>query len=123
MTLQDNLFKIISTASGDCEFTYKVRLNPDNIIYKAHFPNNPITPGACMIQMAKEIFECNLNDAFEINKISNIKYLSPLSPVDFPELDIKCTYSPSNEVIKAQFVFFEAEQQFAKMSIIFISKK
>ena len=36
--------------------TADIRLLPDNVIYKAHFPEKPITPGVCIVQMAVELF-------------------------------------------------------------------
>ena len=37
--------------------TYTIVVNENHFIYKAHFPNNPITPGVCMVQMIEEIMK------------------------------------------------------------------
>ena len=36
---------------------YRVSLNASHIIYEAHFPGNPVTPGVCIIQIVKELVE------------------------------------------------------------------
>ena len=54
MKLKNQLFKIndiMPTADG---MVCCVRLLSDSIIYKAHFPGEPVTPGVCIMQMAKE---------------------------------------------------------------------
>ena len=56
MVLIDNFYTVKSQniSAGKAEF--RVKLNAENFIYQAHFPNNPITPGVCLIQMAVELF-------------------------------------------------------------------
>ena len=37
---------------------FKVILNPDHLIYKAHFPGQPVTPGVCILQIIQELNFC-----------------------------------------------------------------
>ena len=57
MKLLNDLYSIISRTDGEgrCDFT--IELNPQHFIYKAHFPGEPITPGVCIMQIAKELLE------------------------------------------------------------------
>ena len=57
MKLLDNFF--ITKTINELENGYEAVLqcNPAHIIYQAHFPGNPITPGACIIQVADELME------------------------------------------------------------------
>lgn len=81
MKLSDNFF--ISTGyqerQGD-RLVARVCLNPSHFIYKSHFPDNPITPGVCIIQMATELLEQALGWELEIDVIHNVKFLSLLIP-------------------------------------------
>ena len=38
-------------------FKVQIELNPNHQVFEGHFPNNPITPGVCMMQIIKEITE------------------------------------------------------------------
>ena len=53
MILLNDFFQIVESGvdpkSG--QLIFKVRLNASHVIYKAHFPGMPITPGVCIIQM------------------------------------------------------------------------
>ena len=63
------------------EFT--IRLNPEHIIYKAHFPNYPITPGVCIIRIIRELLELKLGVKLVL------KFVIPVSPINDPEVTIK----------------------------------
>lgn len=86
MTLKDDFFKVIEMESEESGFRCKVRMNAEHAIYKAHFPNNPITPGVCIMQMVTEIlqerFECRLHQDI----IPAMKFKKAMSPDVEPTL-------------------------------------
>lgn len=86
MVLKNNFFFIESSEILDSEVRYDVRLNSDHFIYKAHFPEEPITPGVCVIQIAKELLEEHLQRALIIKAVKNVKFLSVISPREHPEV-------------------------------------
>ena len=86
MKLKNQLFKINDITPTDDGMVCHVSLLPDCIIYKAHFPKQPITPGVCIVQMAKEVIETYLERAYEISEIKNVKFLYILSPIESPEV-------------------------------------
>lgn len=88
MKLINNLFDIISPSDSDI---FRVRLNPDCIIYRAHFPELPITPGVCILQIGTEILERKFDTPLEITKVRNAKFLKVINPVDTPELTYRFT--------------------------------
>lgn len=91
MKLKNQLFKINDITPTADGMVCHVSLLPDCIIYKAHFPSEPITPGVCIVQMAKELIETRLERAYEITDIKNVKFLYILSPIESP--DVTFTFS------------------------------
>ncbi len=79
--LKDNLYSILRH-EGD---TFRVALNGQCFIYAAHFPGQPITPGVCTIQMARELVEEYTALRLRLTDVKNVKFLTPLSPTLFPE--------------------------------------
>ena len=57
MKLRDSLYTIVSEFKGDGRHDFNIKLDPEHFIYKAHFPGEPITPGVCIMQIAKELLE------------------------------------------------------------------
>lgn len=76
MILSGNLYKILSAD----ETTYVIRILPESIIYQAHFPEEAITPGACLVGIVKELAEESYGKRLQIKQIKNLKFLQPLYP-------------------------------------------
>lgn len=63
---------------------FTVRMNPEHVIYSAHFPGDPITPGVCIIQMGVELLGRALGRPLELSAVKNVKFLSILRPDGIP---------------------------------------
>lgn len=70
----------------DAAVCYNIQLDKSHFIYKAHFPGEPITPGVCLIQIAKELTETNRQQAYNIQTIKNVKFLAVVSPKQTPKV-------------------------------------
>ncbi|MBS1934927.1 MAG: hydroxymyristoyl-ACP dehydratase, partial [Bacteroidetes bacterium] len=55
--LQGNFFTITSIAHENISVKAVLELNPAHDIFKGHFPETPVVPGVCMLQMLKEVME------------------------------------------------------------------
>jgi 3-hydroxyacyl-[acyl-carrier-protein] dehydratase len=83
--LKDNFFSILNyTLTDNQKADFTIGLNPQHTIYNAHFPNNPVTPGACIIQMAKELFSFLQQTDCTIRKIKTVKFIHPIVPAIYP---------------------------------------
>jgi len=52
-----NLYKIESFHYKNQQLKAEIFINKEHEIFKGHFPNNPVMPGVCMIQIIKELTE------------------------------------------------------------------
>ena len=86
MILKNNLYLIEGQSALDGAVCYDIRLQPDHTIYKAHFPGEPITPGVCVIQIAKELLEDHLQRQLAIKAVKNVKFLAVVSPLQHPSV-------------------------------------
>ena len=82
MRLHNNLYTIHNKWHQDDVVRYVLALNAEHEIYKAHFPGQPITPGVCLLQIAKELLEDITASSLNICQIKNVKFLSVVSPID-----------------------------------------
>ena len=78
MVLKDNLYTITSEDIDNGLF--KIRLKEDCFIYAAHFPNLPITPGVCVVQIVKELAELLFGHMLTLRSIRNAKFLKVMQP-------------------------------------------
>ncbi len=121
MNFQNNLYTILSesgSAGGGAGFT--VLMNPEHVIYRAHFPEDPITPGVCIIQIGLELLGRALDCTPELCRVKNVKFLSILRPDGVP-VDVairKIDAGDSADTVSAQMEFSASGIPVAKMSLI-----
>lgn len=95
--LKNELYTIDGKQADDTAVCYALTLNPQHVIYQAHFPGEPITPGVCIIQMGKELLEEHLQRKLEIVKVKNVKFLAVLSPTETPQVTYQLSRIKEND--------------------------
>jgi len=121
MQLKNNLYTIVHKEVEGQTNSYTIELNPSCIIYQAHFPGEPITPGVCIVQMGKELLEDLLAASLEIVKVKNVKFLSVISPKETTTIVYqmkKVERSEDGKEVKAQLVATSEEEPKAKISLV-----
>ncbi|MCQ2067867.1 MAG: beta-hydroxyacyl-ACP dehydratase [Bacteroidaceae bacterium] len=83
MRLNGEFYRIESRLEGlpQGQSGLNVILNPDHLIYKAHFPGQPVTPGVCILQMIQELLSEQYGTPLFISKVKNAKFINMISPV------------------------------------------
>jgi len=65
-----------------------IELNAGHSIFRGHFPGNPVLPGACTVQIVKELLELQMKKKLMLKKAGIIKYLSFINPLMNPLVSI-----------------------------------
>ena len=119
MELLNNFFTIKGAETADGGTVYTVSLNAGHTIYKAHFPEMPVTPGVCIIQMAVELLSHQLEKKLNIQTIKNVKFLSVISPDETPEVGYSIQgVKEADGMVEAKVTVASGEKTFAKISLI-----
>lgn len=103
-------------------FTARTELLPDSVVYRAHFPHRPVTPGVCVIQTVCSLIARHYGDGYRLCEVKNVKFLSLILPGQIDELlfDIDCIEdqtTPSRLKVKA--LVSASERVCARMSLLF----
>ena len=120
MQFLDNLLITQSITDTENSFTAVLRCNPRHLIYQAHFPGNPITPGACLLQIAGELMQRKTGRTLYMKSSKNVKYLNVLVPAE--DKEVRFVFSNLAEIdteCKAQVVIADEAQVYTKMSLTF----
>lgn len=120
MLLKNSLYNIKSQDALNSVFT--IELNPDCFIYKAHFPELPITPGVCIIQVAMELFSELCGAALDLESVANAKFLSVINPGITKNLTYsfnKITVSDDSSRYKVSVVVADEDTTYTKLSLCF----
>ena len=120
MNFLDNLFLPQSITDTNDGFEVLVRCNPEHPVYKAHFPGNPITPGACLLQTAGALMQQKMGRPLYLKSSKNIKYLSLLIPAEGKEVKFGFSHVVEGETeCKAQVVIADQTIVYTKMSLTY----
>ena len=118
MNFQNNLYFVESKASTEDGCIYTIRMNADNVIYKAHFPGEPVTPGVCILQTALELMSDAVCKKLELCRVKNVKFINVLRP-DGSNVKVKVyKISETDDSVKAQVDVESDSLPIAKMSMI-----
>lgn len=120
MILKDSLYKIID--SNPEEKSFNLELVPDCLIYQAHFPEQPITPGVCIIQVASELLNELLQSDYELTTVSNAKFLAVINPLETANVTYtfnKLVFDEGAKTVKASVVVSSTGTVFTKLSLVY----
>ena len=121
MTLKNNFYTIIERQNTDNGINFAVLLNAEHFIYAAHFPGNPITPGVCITQIAKELTEELTQIPLFLKIVKNIKFTQVISPQHHQKVTFALSFPQEDENgYKINAVVKDDNDIFAKMSLQFI---
>lgn len=107
MSPLENLFRIISKNANTGEICYELQPDPQNPIYLAHFPEQPITPGVCIIDWLTRLVVLEVGRPLELLAVRNAKFIAPLiphehTPVTFAIQLTQCTTIDVKAVVRQQ---------------------
>jgi 3-hydroxyacyl-[acyl-carrier-protein] dehydratase len=118
--LHQPLFKILSVNADDSTIVALVAIDVDNEILKGHFPDQPIVPGASMLQLAKDVLATALNKQLRLVKADNIKFLSLIEP-SAVQLQLNIAYKLIDSDIKAKAILSVCDITCMKLQGVFIA--
>jgi 3-hydroxyacyl-[acyl-carrier-protein] dehydratase len=124
MTLFNDFYTITRKEDGETDFVYEIALNKGHFIYRAHFPDNPITPGVCIIQIAKELAEEILQTPLLLKVVKNVKFMQVINPLQHSRVtfSVAVVRNADDEGYKVNAEVTSSETTFAKMSLMLIEK-
>jgi len=92
-----DLFSIIQITHGEGSVLSALSINPASNILNGHFPGHPVVPGACMLQIVKEVLESALACSFLLKKADHLKFMSLIEPENNREAQLEIVYREAAE--------------------------
>lgn len=119
--LLNNFFTVTSQETTDNSIVSLIALNVQHAIYQGHFPSQPVVPGVCMMQILAELSSLALGRELAIKSSSQSKFLVPIVPEKFPNLEVKITYATDEKgglkingsIYSQELIFFKFKGVFA----------
>jgi 3-hydroxyacyl-[acyl-carrier-protein] dehydratase len=118
----DKLFNVSKLQHNDGIITAALDINKDCDIFKGHFPGHPVVPGACMLQIVKEVLEDALGALLRLKKAEHLKFINMIDPGSTPSvaLDIACKIVEEDDInvvakiLNGEVVCFKFQGRFGR---------
>lgn len=124
MVLKDDFYTVIKVEKQNEEEIVTLRLNADHLIYRAHFPNNPITPGVCIVQICKELAQMIMGGLpAKISSVKSIKFMNVINPLVNSEITFGITLTPTSTGYAEKVTVSAGDTFFAKISMKLVMDK
>lgn len=99
--LLPNLYEVVNKeVDKDEAVSVTVRVNENHSVFEGHFPENPVMPGVCMLQIIKELCEQHLHTSLFLQKASQVKFTALINPNLHPQLMIHLAFNKDGETVK-----------------------
>lgn len=94
--LRNELYHLLSLEAREDGFEARIALQPESAIYAAHFKGMPVTPGACLVQMACELASEAAGRPLDVREAADIRFLQPVLPGQTAGLSFRLTQDPAD---------------------------
>lgn len=98
--LTDPIFKILSINSTEGLISTALEVDINHEIFNGHFPEQPVVPGACMVQLVKDILEKRLDKTLQLKIANNLKFLELINPQVITNLQLQLSYIIEDEWVR-----------------------
>jgi 3-hydroxyacyl-[acyl-carrier-protein] dehydratase len=114
--LNSGFLKITNAEIQDNKIIFEVSLNANHSIYQGHFPNRPIVPGVCTLQMVRELLEVHLNKKLTFITSKNVKFNGMIDPNITPNITFEILILPTelDQQVNVKVKVFYQEVVFCK---------
>ncbi len=92
------LFSIHKESKTDTTFIFKAILNPSHNIFEGHFPDTPVVPGVCTMDMVKRCCCEVLNEEVRFDYIKEVKFLATILPTEHRELEVVIEFKAQMDI-------------------------
>ncbi|MFA6085022.1 hypothetical protein [Mucilaginibacter sp.] len=95
--VNSGIFKIEELQHDAGQIMASLSINQNSNIFEGHFPGQPVVPGACMLQLVKDVLEVALHMPVLLQKAANIKFISMITPANNLTANLTISYKITEE--------------------------
>ena len=81
--IDGSFYTIVGTHDTDSlHIRREIVFRMDHVIFKAHFPDNPIVPGVCTLEIIRQLVTEVVGGEIRIPTVKNMKFLNLMTPAE-----------------------------------------
>lgn len=111
----ENYYKINDVIAGTGKTLFIVSLNSDCNVYKGHFPEKPISPGVCNIQMIKECAELIVGKPLFMNNLQHCRLTTLITPLVYPQVEVTLFMEKKADIYQLKATIGKSEEIYLEL--------
>ncbi|MDR3047143.1 MAG: hypothetical protein LBU51_05960 [Bacteroidales bacterium] len=115
--IENLLYSIVEQEDTNEQWRCRIALNPQHTIFKAHFPEKPVLPGACIVEICKELLSNKLQTDISLQEAKNIKFLHLIEPQHNSVLDFIFQITEKENLLICAIIVQYNELTFSKLNL------
>lgn len=112
--LKNDFYTVHDPEPGNNSLVCRIIFNAGHDIFKGHFPQQPVVPGVCMMQIVKELLEEQTGKKLFLQQAPQVKFLQLTLPETEPEITIN--WSADGDLFSVNAVFKKEGTALFKMN-------
>ena len=106
MKLLNDFYSILNSENVENGISVLVKINKAHEIFKGHFPNHPVTPGVCTMQIIKELSENHLGEKLMLKTARNVKFMAIINPEENEDVRFDLSFEKHHQILLKYFFSF-----------------
>ena len=112
-------FEIIKSEEAENSYLATIKLDAAHAIFKGHFPENPVLPGVCQVQILNSTLDKITGKTYFLAAASSLKYIQVINPETNPMLQLEVSFVEKDDFVEVKSVFSFDKIIFSKFSATF----
>lgn len=117
-----NFYSYTIKEKSDKHLIVDVTIDPTHEVYKGHFPQQPITPGVILVEMARKILSEHTKTKLTLTSAKELKFLAPIIPSENTTITIDISFEKVENTYKVACLYTSEEKTFTKLKGLFSAK-
>lgn len=113
--LINDYYTIEGTSTQEDAHLYHIRLNPECQVYRGHFPEQPVSPGVCNIQMLKELAEQTVGRRLFMSNLNLCRLTTLVTPQEHPTMTATLVLDEKEGTYKLRATLGNGEETYLEM--------
>lgn len=116
----NRVFKITRISDNEQTYRYSAEIYSEHPIFNGHFPQAPVVPGVCTMNMIKECIADVLSYDVRYNYIKECKFLSAITPSTHKIVDVDITLKQIDDQMNVVATVLSAQETMMKLKATLI---
>ncbi len=110
-----DFYTVTDFKNVDTSIQARIKVNAEHKIFLGHFPNQPVVPGVCMMQIVKELVENETKIKLLLAQADTMKFLAVWIPSINEQIEASIAYEKKETGIMINGSLFSGDTTFFKI--------